>query len=112
MAISIIGTAKHSLKFTSVQVIAALVAIPVNIYVATVLIPEEYGTYGILLLWLTYAGLVGLGITTAGYRELPVLLGKGEEEKALKIQNISITSDLIYSIFPFLVIKVLRNCFN
>jgi O-antigen/teichoic acid export membrane protein len=106
MAISIINTAKNSLKFTSVQIISALITIPVNIYIATVLVPEEYGNYGFLVLWLTYATLIGPGITVAGYREVPVLLGKGEDEQALRIQNISITSDLLYSILPFLVLLV------
>jgi O-antigen/teichoic acid export membrane protein len=104
MAISIINIAKNSLKFSSVQIVYALVSMLVTIYVATILAPEEYGTYGFLGLWLMYAGFVGLGLTSAGFREVPVLLGKGEEKEALRIQNISITSDMLYSILPFAVL--------
>jgi len=104
MAISIINLAKNSLKFTSVQLISAFIAVPVSIYVATILVPEEYGTYGFLGLWSMYATLITLGLLTAGYREIPVLLGKGEDKQALRIQNITITSDMLYSILPFVVI--------
>jgi O-antigen/teichoic acid export membrane protein len=104
MAISVTNIARNSLKFTSVQVISTLISMPISIYMATILVPEEYGTYGFLGLWLTYAGLIGLGITGAGYREVPVLLGRGDEKGALRIQNISITSEMLYSILPMVVI--------
>lgn len=104
MAISIINIAKISLKFTSVQVISAFISVPVSIYVATILVPEEYGVYGFLGLWSMYSTLITLGLLTAGYREVPVLLGKGEEKEALRIQNITITSDMLYSILPCVVI--------
>ncbi|MFC2006759.1 oligosaccharide flippase family protein [Chloroflexota bacterium] len=71
---------------------------------ATVVVPEEYGMYGYLGLWLMYAGLIRPGFTLSGYREIPVLLGKGQENQALRIQNISVTSDMLYSILPFTVI--------
>lgn len=104
MAISVINVAKNSLKLTSIQAISVLISLPVTIYVATILVPEEYGVYGFLLLWSTYATLATLGITSAGYREVPVLLGKGNEKEALRTQNITITADMLYSILPFVVI--------
>jgi len=104
MAISVINIARNSLRFTSVNFLAALASGLVMIYVATILVPEEYGVYGFLGLWLMYAGLIGPGISSAGYREMPVLLGKGDEEEALRIQNISITGEMLYSIAPFSVI--------
>ncbi len=104
MALSIINVAKHSLKFSSVQFIVSLISLPVSIYVATVLVPEEYGIVGFLGLWSMYAGLIGPGISSAGAREIPVLLGKGEEKEALRIQNVSITPEMLYSVIPFIVI--------
>ena len=104
MAISIIYIAKNSLKFSSVSLLGILISLPVSIYVATILVPEEYGVYGFLGLWLMYATLISLGLRTSGYREIPVLLGKGEDKQALRIQNITITSDMLYSILPFVVI--------
>ena len=104
MAISIINVARNAAKFTSVNFLAFLISIPVTIYVATILVPEEYGVYGFLGLWLMYAGLIGPGIASAGQREIPVLLGKGEEKEALRIQNISITSQALYLIIPFTII--------
>ena len=104
MAISVIDIAKNSLKFSSASLLGALVLLPVNIYVATILLPEEYGVYGFLGLWLIYANLIRPGFTISGYREIPVLLGKGEENEALRIQNITVTSDMLYSMLPFVVI--------
>jgi len=104
MSISIIHIARNSLKFTSVNFLAAVIAMPVTLYVATILTPKEYGVFGFLGLWLMYTCLIGPGITKAGQREIPVLLGRGEENEALRIQNIAITSEMIYSIIPFFVI--------
>lgn len=104
MAISITNIARNSLKFTSVNLLAALISMPVTIYVATKLVPEEYGVYGFLGLWLTYAGLIGPGIVGAGQREMPVLLGRGKEREALEIQNVSLSAEILYTIIPFVVI--------
>lgn len=104
MELSIINIAKNSLKFSVVSVISALLGLFVTIYVATILAPEEYGIYGLLGLWLMYAGLIGPGILSAGQREIPVLLGRGQEEEALRIQNTSLSSQMLYLIIPFAVI--------
>jgi O-antigen/teichoic acid export membrane protein len=104
MAISIINIARNSLKFTSVNFLAALISLPVTVYVATIVVPEQYGIYGFLGLWLMYAGLIGPGILSAGQREMPVLLGRGKEREALEIQNISLSAEILYTIIPFVVI--------
>jgi O-antigen/teichoic acid export membrane protein len=100
MPLSIISIAKNSIKFTSVKVIAAVASLGVTLYAATILIPEEYGTYGLLSLWLMYVGLVAPGIYGAASREMPVLLGKGQEKDALRVQNVSISAELLYTIAP------------
>lgn len=104
MAISIINVAKNSLKFTTVGAISALLGVPVSIYVATILVPEEYGVFGFLGLWLMYATIISPGVLVAGLREVPVLLGRGKEEEALRIQNISISSEMLYLVIPFVII--------
>jgi O-antigen/teichoic acid export membrane protein len=104
MVISIINIARDAFKFTSVGFLGAILSSLVTLYVATILVPEEYGVYGYLALWLMYAGLIGPGIISAGLREMPVYLGQGKEEEALRLQNISITSELLFSIIPFIVI--------
>ena len=104
MAIGLLSVIGHSSKFSAVTGISALLGMPVAIYVATVLDPEEYGAYGLLTLWLVYAGLIGPGILSAGQREVPVLLGKGKEDEALRVQNISITAEMLYTALPVVVI--------
>jgi len=104
MAVSIISILKNSMKFSLVKAVSALIGLPVTIYVATILVPEEYGIYGLLALWLMYATLIGPGIASAGSREMPVLLGRDQEKEALRIQNISVSSELLYTIIPTIVI--------
>jgi len=104
MPLSIISIAKNSLKFTAVKTIAALAGLGVTLYAATILLPEEYGTYGLLILWLTYVSLVTPGTSIAASREIPILLGKGQPEDARKTQNVSLSAELVFSIVPTAVI--------
>jgi O-antigen/teichoic acid export membrane protein len=69
-----------------------------------ILVPEEYGVIGFVGLWGMYAGLISPGMDSAAQREMPYLLGKGEEEKALHLQNVAITGKFIYNFLPFIVI--------
>ena len=106
MTISITNIAKNSLKFSTVQVIGAVISTLASMYIATIILPEEYGVYGFLGLWLTYAGLVTPGIMSAGSREMPGLLGKGKVQEAIRIQNVSLTPEMLYSLLPFAVILI------
>ena len=103
MAISVIKILKESAKFNIVQVIGQIISIPKNIIVALVLLPKDYGVIGFLGLWTMYSSLINPGILSAGHREIPYFLGRNEENEALRVQNISITGDLLYSLLPFLV---------
>lgn len=104
MPISIINIARNAMKFTSVKLISAAAGLAVTLYAATILTPAEYGTYGLLALWLMYVGLVTPGIYSAASREIPVLLGQGRDEDALRVQNISVSAELLYIIIPTAVI--------
>ncbi len=106
MTISITNIAKNSLKFSTVQIIGAAISMLAVMYVATIILPEEYGIYGFLGLWLTYASLIGPGIMSAGSREMPGLLGKGKVDAAVRIQNVSLTPELVWSLIPFAVILI------
>ena len=104
MSVSIAHIAKNSIRFSIVGLIAGVIGLPVTLYVASVLSPEKYGTYGLLSLWLFYASLISPGIISAGYRAIPVLLGQKQSEEAQRVQDISLTSQLLYTILPFLVL--------
>jgi O-antigen/teichoic acid export membrane protein len=104
MPISIISIARNSIKFTSVKAVTAVGGLAITLYAATILTPTEYGTYGLLALWLTYVIFVAPGIYNAASREIPVFLGKKQEKDALKVQNISVSAELIYTIAPAAVI--------
>ena len=101
MTISITHIAKNSLKFSTVQIVGAVLGMLASLYAATIILPTEYGVYGFLVLWLNYAALIGPGMVSAGSREMPGLLGKGKTEAAVRTQNISLSIELIWLLVPF-----------
>lgn len=101
--VTVIKILKQSAKFSAVNLFSKIISFPVGIITAMILIPTEYGVIGFVGLWGMYAGLINPGMDSAAQREMPYLLGKEEEKKALHLQNIAITSKFMYSFFPFLV---------
>ena len=104
MSISIKNIIKQSAKFNAVSIVSLLIQIPNQLMIGMFLVPEEYGVISFVALWSLYAGLINPGMLTAGQREIPYLIGKKKEEQSIKVQNIAISSDLLYSILPFVVI--------
>ena len=101
--VTVVSILRHSIKFNAVNIFSKTIAFPTYIIIAMVLIPEEYGVIGFVGLWGMYANLISPGMVSAAHREMPYLLGKGEKEKALHLQNIAITTKFMYSFFPFIV---------
>ena len=97
---------RQSVKFNAVNILSAAVSFFTGIVIARVLIPDEYGVIGLVGLWSVYAGLINPGIDSAAAREMTYLLGKGEKEKALRLQNIAITGKLLFSFLPFIIMLV------
>ena len=104
MAISIRNIVKQLAKFNIVSIISLLLQIPKQLIIGMFLIPEEYGIISFVALWGLYAGLINPGMLSAAQREIPYLIGKKEKEQSKKVQNIAISSDLLYSVLPFLAI--------
>jgi len=104
MTVSIRNIVKQSAKFNVVSIISLLLKIPIQIIIGMFLIPEEYGIISFVALWSLYAGLINPGMLSAAQREIPYLIGKKEERQSMRVQNIAISSDLLYSIVPFLAI--------
>jgi len=104
MTMSIRNIVKQSAKFNIVSIVSLLLKIPNQIIIGMFLLPEEYGIISFVTLWKLYAGLINPGMLSAAQREIPYLIGKKEIKQFMRVQNIAISSDLIYSILPFLVI--------
>lgn len=106
MSISIRSIARQSAKFNVVNIISFLILIPTQLIIGRHLLPQEYGIISFVTLWALYGGLTNPGMASAASREVPYLLGKKEEVKAKLIQDVSISSDIIWSGLPFLVILI------
>lgn len=102
MSINIISILKDSLVFNFVGAITKVLMAFAMVYAAKVLGAEEYGIYGIILLWSQYLGLVRPGFVDQAYRDIPVL--KSQNKDSYSIQNISISGEIYFSIFPFIIL--------
>lgn len=102
--ISLINIAKQSAKFNFVNIINNILYVPKSIVIAMLLVPNDYGIISFLGLWSMYATLINPGLLSARSREMPHLLGSNNEKQAIRIQNTSHSSDLVYSLIPFVVI--------
>jgi len=95
---------RETAKFNGVAVVSLLIQPPTQLLIAAFLSPRDYGVVSLLGLWSLYAGLINPGTLSAGKREIPFLIAKGERARADKVQNVAISADLVYSFLPFLVI--------
>ncbi len=112
MEITIRGIVRQSAKFNVVSIISLIIQIPTQLIIGRFLSPQEYGIISFVALWSLYGGLLNPGMLSAAAREVPYLLGKNEEEKAKSIQDISISSDIVWTVLPFLVILVASFCYR
>lgn len=97
---------QHSLKLSSASFISYAIVFFVNIAIAKKLGPELFGMAGFILLFLQYAGVIRLGFIHAGYREWISERHKGNEMHAMKIQNVSITDEVLFSFIPVILLFV------
>lgn len=102
MAIKITRIIKDSLAFNFVGIITKIFMALSMIYAAEVLGSEEYGVYGIVLLWAQYTGLIKPGLVAQATREIPVL--ERQKKDSYSIQNISISGELIFALIPFIIL--------
>lgn len=102
--ISVVDILKQSSKFNLVNIIANILSIPKSLIIAMVLVPKDYGIISFLGLWPMYAEFINPGFLSASSREMTYFIGINNEKEAIRIQNISHTSDFLYSLIPFTVI--------
>ena len=84
MSLSIKSILK-SILFNIVGVITKLIMGLAMIYAAKHIGAEDYGIYGILLLWTQYMGLIKPGFVSQVTREIPVLEKLKQDSIRLKI---------------------------
>ncbi|MFC1674284.1 oligosaccharide flippase family protein [Candidatus Omnitrophota bacterium] len=97
---------RHSYKLSLANIIGYILQIPVFLYVASRLGPENYGLVAFVMLWAFYGRLIRPGMLSAAAREMPHNIGKGEAGSAIYIQNICITYEFIYYLFASSIIIV------
>src|SRR5436190_5609973 len=91
---------KHSSKLTLVGMIGTALNFPVSIVIANKLGPTRFGQVSFVLLWLTYAGLLHIGIFEGGQREIIHNLGQERHDRARFYQNLSFSGELIWALVP------------
>lgn len=101
MSLSIKSILKESILFNIVGVITKLIMGLAMIYAAKHIGAEDYGIYGILLLWTQYMGLIKPGFVSQVTREIPVL--EKLKQDYIRPQNIAISGELIFMVLPFII---------
>ncbi len=101
--ISLVYILKNSAKFNLVSLTANILSLPKAIIIAMIIGPKDYGVISFLGLWSLYATFINPGLLAARGREMAHLLGNGKEEKAVYLQNVAQTSDMVYSLIPLVV---------
>ena len=86
---------KHSSKFSGVALFTKVLGFPKAIILAMVLMPEDYGKFGIATLYASYLGFLSLGNVDAAFREMPGLLKKNKHDEAIFVQNNAFSFDFI-----------------
>lgn len=97
---------KYSYKLSLANVIGYALQIPVSLYVAAKLGPQNYGLVAFVMLWAFYGRLIRPGLLGASGREMPHYIGKGQADSAIYIQNVCVTSEFIYYLFSAAVIII------
>lgn len=98
MTISASSVLRQSSKFSGANLLTKLLSIPVTIYVAMRLTPEDFGIIGYASLWTLYAAWVSIGVPDAAFREIPSLVKGGELKRSKELQNTAISADAILSV--------------
>lgn len=103
---------RNSSKLTVVGLVGTALNFPVSIVVARKLGPDLLGQASVVLLWLTYSGLIHIGVFEAGQREIIHSLGQEKFERARYYQNLSLTSELLWGLIPASVLFVAAFFFH
>ena len=96
----------HSYKLSLANIIGYAMQIPVSLYVASKLGPENYGLVAFIMLWAFYARLIRPGLIASASREMPHYVGKEQISTAVSIQNICLTYEFIYYVFISVIIII------
>ncbi len=102
---------RKSSKITVVTMISAALNFPLSIFVARATTPDQLGQINFVLLWLTYANLISLGIFAGGQREMIHQLGRNETELAYRAQNTAFSSEMLWALLPSIVILLSSSIF-
>jgi len=91
---------RDSSKLTLAGVVGTALNFPASIIIANKLGPDLLGRASFVLLWVTYSGLVHIGIFEGAQREIVHNLGHGSDERARHYQNISLSGELLWALIP------------
>lgn len=67
----------------------------VNLVAAAVLLPAAYGTWGLMIVLLTYSQQGSLGIINGANLQIPILLGQGDHRKAAETEEVALAGAIV-----------------
>ncbi len=97
---------KHTLSMGFATYVSQSVGTVTSIAMRAYLGPTAMGTWTMLQVVLGYCGYASFGTTRAMTRDYSILRGKGENEKAEKIRDLTMTFSMLMSFIPAVIILV------
>lgn len=98
--LSIREIARSSSKISGVNIVGGALAAGANILVARHLGPDALGVVGFVQLWLLYANFARPGLIQSAFREMLELHGKGQEAEARRLQDVALTTEILFLAAP------------
>ena len=111
-SLSLWGIFKKSSKLSASSLLGFVLMLWANFTIARVLGPETVGVLALVGVWRFYTGLVKPGLLAGASRDIPHLLGEGNEIEARRLQNVAITGEVIFSLLPLAVIIAAGFCYG
>lgn len=90
--------ASQVFSYTSASYLAQAVGLVNGVVIRRALGPALMGTWGILQIFLDYAGYAQFGVLSATSREIPFWEGKGDRQKSEAIRHVTFTFSLVSSL--------------
>jgi len=95
---------KHTLRYATANYVVQILGVVNSIALRRFMGPTSMGVWSFLQVILGYCGYASFGTTKAMARDYPYLRGKGENEKAEQLKDMTLTFSMLMSIIPSLIL--------
>lgn len=101
-----VSVLKDTAVYSSATIVVQMITVILAVYIRRMLGPEAMGVWVLLQVYLTYISYFNLGVFGAVYRKIPILRGKGDEDKIESLKNSAFSYVAISSTVASLLVVI------